>query len=47
MTVVTIKCPNTWSRQCDWIQNNCIGWKDKTCWAAWQIGFGIIDWHYI
>lgn len=39
MIQVTIKCPITWYKQCDWIRDNCVEWEDKTCWAAWQIGF--------
>lgn len=44
MTDVTIKCPITWYTQCEWIETNCTNWVDKTCWAAWQIGFDYI--HY-
>lgn len=39
MTKVTIKCPINWWYQCDWIEKNCENWEDKTCWAAWQIGY--------
>ena len=39
MTRVTISCPVTWYKQCDWIIKNCKDWEDLTCWAAWQIGY--------
>lgn len=39
MTRITICCPLTWYKQCDWIRANCKNWKDDTCWAAWQIGY--------
>jgi len=39
MTRITIKCPTTWYKQCDWIRDNCTEWVDQTCWAAWQIGY--------
>jgi hypothetical protein len=42
MTRITIKCPETWWSQCDWIEQNCRDWEDQTCWAAWQIGHDYI-----
>ena len=39
MTTITISCPITWYTQCEWIYANCTNPVDKTCWAAWQIGY--------
>ena len=39
MTSITISCPITWWKQCEWIEKNCKNPVDKTCWAAWQIGY--------
>lgn len=44
MTRITITCPITWYKQCDWIMENCKDWVDDTCWSGWQIGFN--DIHY-
>ena len=38
MTKITITCPITWYKQCDWIEANCKNYKDITNWSMWQIG---------
>lgn len=37
--VITISCPITWHSRVTWIEKNCYGAVDRTCWAAWQIGY--------
>lgn len=38
MIKVTITCPITWYKQCDWIEKHCKNYEDKTNWGMWQIG---------
>jgi hypothetical protein len=42
MTRITVTCPITWSEQCTWIRNNCLGAIDRTEWSAWNIGLDYI-----
>jgi hypothetical protein len=39
MSRITITCPITWWERCNWVAENCKGYKDATCWSAWNIGY--------
>lgn len=42
---ILITDPIRWWERCKWIETNCSAWQDHTCWAAWQIGQGDIEFY--
>jgi hypothetical protein len=45
LVLVKITDPINWFDRCNWIEDNCVMYKDNTSWAGWQIGFSDIEFY--